>query len=60
MSESVTGMAMLICPVCGCPASSSWTDSQGHRHYRHELSLTVVTPNECVAAKEEPSDPHPG
>ena len=50
---SVTVPVLMMCPVCGYPVTSSWLDSQGYRHYRHELTLTVVTPQECVAQKEK-------
>lgn len=42
-----------ICPVCQYPATFSWLDVYGYRHYSHEQTMTAVTPNECIAAAQE-------
>jgi hypothetical protein len=37
-----------ICPGCGHPATTTWVDDQGDRHYRHEQTTTAPGSDECV------------
>ena len=53
-TTSLTAVPSLpICPVCGYPATFRWRDNDGYWHYRHEHTMTAVTPDECIAAAQE-------
>ena len=50
---SIMARLLPICPVCGYPATFRWRDNDGYWHYRHEHTMTAVTPDECIAAAQE-------
>jgi hypothetical protein len=53
MNQDTTAMPMgPICPGCGHPATATWVDDQGDRHYRHEQTTTAPGPDECVVGTD--------